>query len=127
MTLTPTREVATMSELVVAKGGHRVSVCIPARDEAETVDAVVALRAAVGSTTGDVLVFGDGYGIEIGLLIDVLQRHGRSAIVEVDLHERAHRNRPLHDLRPHADDVLAAVLSRLDAVPLPRRDPRRSP
>jgi glucosyl-3-phosphoglycerate synthase len=62
--------------------------------------------------------FADGYGIEIGLLIDVHCRYGRSAIVEVDLGERTHRNRPLHELRPHADDVLATVLARV-APPAP--------
>jgi glucosyl-3-phosphoglycerate synthase len=59
------------------------------------------------------MVFADGYGIEVGLLIDILSRFGRAAIVEVDLGERTHRNRPLHELRPHADDVLSAVLARV--------------
>ena len=54
----------------------------------------------------------DGYAIEIGLLIDVYERFGLAAITEVDLGERVHRNRPLHDLRTHADAVLAAVLAR---------------
>ena len=53
-----------------------------------------------------------GYGIEIGLLIDVYLHHGLGAIVEVDLATRTHRNRRLHDLRPHARDVLDAVLAR---------------
>jgi hypothetical protein len=53
---------------------------------------------------------GDGYGIEIGLLIDIYQRHGLDAIVEVDLVEVVHRNRRLHSLGRHADDVLDAVL-----------------
>lgn len=237
-----------IDELVVAKGSQRVSVCIPARDEAETVGHVVdvavklsrqgivdevvladdgsrdstgavaaaagarvvrtrngpgkgqALRAAVLATTGDILVFvdadvtnftchfitevmrpllcdpnihlakatyhrplagradeggrvtellarpllrrffpelagigqplagecairrsmlegvnlSDGYGIEIGLLIDVFRIEGRSAIIDVDLGERIHRNHALHDLQPHADAVLATVVSRVD-------------
>jgi glucosyl-3-phosphoglycerate synthase len=56
-----------------------------------------------------------GYGIEIGLLVDILTRFGRSAIAEVDLGERVHRNRPLLDLQPHADEVLAALLERTPA------------
>jgi len=58
----------------------------------------------------------DGYGIEVGLLIDVYRLAGRAAIVDVDLGERVHRNHPLHDLRPHADQVLAAVLDRLEPL-----------
>jgi hypothetical protein len=50
----------------------------------------------------------------IGLLIDVRRHFGRGAVVEVDLGERVHRNRPLLELRPHADEVLAAVLDRID-------------
>lgn len=59
----------------------------------------------------------DGYGIEIGLLIDVYRRHGLGAVTQVDLGERVHRNRPLHELQPHADDVLAAVLARVHCDP----------
>lgn len=54
----------------------------------------------------------DGYGVEIGLLVDVFRRFGLAAIAEVDLGVRVHRNRPLRELRSHADDVLEAVLSR---------------
>ncbi|MGQ0623079.1 MAG: glucosyl-3-phosphoglycerate synthase [Sporichthyaceae bacterium] len=55
----------------------------------------------------------DGYGVEIALLIDVLRSHGRDAIAEVDLGTREHRNRPLHQLGQHADDILAAVFDRV--------------
>ena len=64
----------------------------------------------------------DGYGIEIGLLVDVYRRYGRDATVEVGLGERVHRNRPLHDLRPHADDVLGAVADRIDPLAWNRSD-----
>jgi glucosyl-3-phosphoglycerate synthase len=53
-----------------------------------------------------------GYGVEIGMLIDVARRYGAAAITEVDLGVRIHRNRPLADLTGQADEVLAAVLSR---------------
>lgn len=59
----------------------------------------------------------DGYGIEIGLLIDIHRRHGLGAVTQVDLGERVHRNRPLHELQPHADEVLAAVLARVHCDP----------
>ncbi len=58
------------------------------------------------------LVLEPGYGVEIGMLIDLARRHGADAIVEVDLGERVHRNRSLAELSGQADEVLGAVLSR---------------
>lgn len=60
----------------------------------------------------DEIELADGYAVDIALLIDVSARFGRDAIVEVDLGERTHRNRPLHQLRPHSRAVLDAVLDR---------------
>jgi len=54
----------------------------------------------------------DGYGVELGLLIDVAARFGPETIAQVDLGVRAHRNRPLGELRPQATDVLRAALDR---------------
>ena len=71
-------------------------------------------ECAIRRSAMEHLVLADGYGIEIGLLIDVYRNHGMDAIAEIDLGERVHRNRPLRELRPHADDVLAAVLARTD-------------
>ncbi len=65
-----------------------------------------------GGRPSEGLILAAGYGIEIGLLIDVYLRYGLDSIVEANLGERIHRNRPLHQLRHHADDVLAAVLQR---------------
>jgi glucosyl-3-phosphoglycerate synthase len=56
--------------------------------------------------------FADGYGVEIGLLIDVARDFGADAIAQVDLGVRVHRNRPLDELRPQADDVLRTALGR---------------
>lgn len=61
------------------------------------------------------LAFEPGYGVEIGMLIDVARRFGPAAIAQVDLGERVHRNRPLAQLAGQADEVLAAVLSRTGA------------
>lgn len=69
------------------------------------------------------LALADGYGVEIGLLIDLYRKHGRDAIVEIDLGERVHRNWPLHGLRTHADDVLAAVAGRIEPLAWNRSDP----
>jgi glucosyl-3-phosphoglycerate synthase len=59
------------------------------------------------------LGFADGYGVELGLLIDLAQAIGVDALAQVDLGERIHRNRPLHELRPQAVDVLRAALERV--------------
>jgi glucosyl-3-phosphoglycerate synthase len=53
-----------------------------------------------------------GYGVEIGMLIDIARRFGAGAVAQVDLGERVHRNRPLDELAGQADEVLAAVLVR---------------
>ena len=58
--------------------------------------------------------FAEGYGVELGMLIDVAQTLGADALAQVDLGERIHRNRPLHELRPQAVDVLRAALERAD-------------
>ena len=58
------------------------------------------------------LGFAPGYGVELGLLIDVAQALGPDALAQVDLGERIHRNRPLHELAPQARDVLDAALAR---------------
>ena len=48
----------------------------------------------------------------MALLIDVWRHYGSGAIAEVDLGERVHRNRPLHELAPQALDVMTAALGR---------------
>jgi glucosyl-3-phosphoglycerate synthase len=55
---------------------------------------------------------GPGYGVELGLLVDVAERFGVEAIAQVDLGVRIHRNRPLAELRHEATDVLRAALLR---------------
>jgi glucosyl-3-phosphoglycerate synthase len=74
------------------------------------------------------IALADGYAIDIALLIDVSQHFGCQAITEVDLGERTHRNRPLHELRPHSRAVLDAVLSRALGRDLPytQRSRKRS-
>ena len=67
------------------------------------------------------LGFADGYGVEVGLLIDLARTIGVDALAQVDLGERIHRNRPLHELRPQAVDVLRAALERVPRSGLPGR------
>ena len=72
----------------------------------------LAGEVAVRRQALDGLVLEPGYGVEVGMLIDVARRFGPAAVAQVDLGERVHRNRPLEELTGQADDVLAAVLSR---------------
>lgn len=60
----------------------------------------------------DTLGLAEGYGVEIALLIDAAATFGPAAIAQVDLGTRVHRNRPLHELRPQATEVLRAALAR---------------
>jgi glucosyl-3-phosphoglycerate synthase len=60
------------------------------------------------------LAFSPGYGVDLGLLIDVAEARGTEAIVQVDLGTRRHRNRSLDELGPQALAVLQAALVRAD-------------
>lgn len=54
-----------------------------------------------------------GYGAEIGILLDCWQRRGLSAIAQVDLGTRVHRDRPTHELAVMSRQVVATLLDRL--------------
>ncbi|HEV2310657.1 MAG TPA: glucosyl-3-phosphoglycerate synthase [Acidimicrobiia bacterium] len=66
----------------------------------------------------EVLPFVEGWGVELGLLIDVADRFGVEAIAEADLGVREHRNRDLDDLAPQAMAVLLTGLRRAGAAPV---------
>jgi glucosyl-3-phosphoglycerate synthase len=57
--------------------------------------------------------FVTGYGVDLGLLIDVSERFGPSTIVQCDLGQRIHRNRPLSELSLQAMAIMQLALSRL--------------
>jgi len=60
------------------------------------------------------LPFFSGYGVETGLLIDVLERFGLAAIAQVDLLERVHHNQPLEALSKMSFAILQAVIRKLE-------------
>jgi glucosyl-3-phosphoglycerate synthase len=60
------------------------------------------------------LPFVEGYGVDLGLVIDVAARFGLDAMAQVDLGTRVHRNRPLDELSPQATSVLQTALRRVD-------------
>ena len=84
----------------------------------------LAGETAAPRTVLDKTGFSPGYGVELGLLIDVAEHFGVEQVVQVDLGVRVHRNRPLTELRPQATDVLSAALARRGHdLSSPRRSP----
>jgi glucosyl-3-phosphoglycerate synthase len=63
--------------------------------------------------------FVEGYGVDIGLVIDIADRFGVDAMAQVDLGTRKHRNRPLDDLGPMATVVLMTMLRRAGITDVP--------
>jgi glycosyltransferase involved in cell wall biosynthesis/nucleotide-binding universal stress UspA family protein len=59
------------------------------------------------------LPFFTGYGVEIGMLIDILESFGLNRIAQVDLGSRIHRNQELFDLSKMAFAILQVALKRL--------------
>ena len=56
--------------------------------------------------------FVQGYGVDLGLLIDVEVGLGPAAIAQVDLVSRHHRNRSLEELSPQALSILQTAFAR---------------
>jgi glucosyl-3-phosphoglycerate synthase len=60
--------------------------------------------------------FVSGYGVDLGLLIDVSERFGAASIVQCDLGRRVHRNRPLSELSLQAMAIIQLALARIGAA-----------
>ena len=60
------------------------------------------------------MAFFSGYGVEIGLLIDVLDCCGLNSIAQVDLLERVHHNQALESLSKMSFAIIQAVIHRLE-------------
>jgi glucosyl-3-phosphoglycerate synthase len=56
--------------------------------------------------------FVGGYGVDLGLLIDVSEQFGPAGLVQCDLGERVHRNRSLNELSVQALAILQLALVR---------------
>jgi glucosyl-3-phosphoglycerate synthase len=59
--------------------------------------------------------FSSGYGVETGLLIDLLEHFGVRSIGQVDLLERIHHNQPLAALSMMSFAIIQTVIRKLDA------------
>jgi glucosyl-3-phosphoglycerate synthase len=60
------------------------------------------------------LPFFSGYGVEIGLLIDLFETFGLRAISQVDLLERVHHNQTLEALSKMSFAIIQAVIGKLE-------------
>ena len=60
------------------------------------------------------LPFFTGYGVETGLLIDLLENYGLEGIAQVDLLERIHHNQPLPSLSKMSFAIMQVVFNRLE-------------
>jgi glucosyl-3-phosphoglycerate synthase len=58
--------------------------------------------------------FFTGYGVETGLLVDIAERCGLSALAQVDLQERIHRNQSLTALSRMAFVIIQVFMRRLE-------------
>ncbi|HVL26764.1 MAG TPA: glucosyl-3-phosphoglycerate synthase [Acidimicrobiales bacterium] len=74
----------------------------------------------------EALPFVEGYGVDLGLLVDAVRLLGHDGVAQVDLGERHHRNRPLAELAPQAREVAAVALDRA-GVELAGGPPRQRP
>jgi hypothetical protein len=62
------------------------------------------------------LPFFTGYGVETGLLLDLLDQYGLNAIAQVDLLERVHHNQPLPSLSKMSFAIMQVVFNRLERI-----------
>jgi glucosyl-3-phosphoglycerate synthase len=62
----------------------------------------------------ELLPFSSGYGVETGLLIDLLEQFGLGAIGQVDLVERIHHNQPLTALSKMSFAIIQTITRKLD-------------
>ena len=65
------------------------------------------------------LPFVRGYGVEVGLLIDLSRKFGLEGLVQVDLDVRHHRNRTLAELSPQAMAIAQTIVRHIDPALAP--------
>jgi glucosylglycerate phosphorylase len=65
-------------------------------------------------STFERLPFFTGYGVEIGLLIDLVESFGLENTAQIDLLVRIHRNRPLSSLSQMSFSILQVLINRLE-------------
>ncbi|MBP3088958.1 glucosyl-3-phosphoglycerate synthase [Corynebacterium sp. sy017] len=84
--------------------------------ELASINQPLAGEYAIRRSTALSLAFVEGYGVEIGLLIDIYRRYGITAIAQAQLVDKYHRNRTLTELSAMSDIVIATILDRVGIV-----------
>jgi len=107
-------------DAVVADGGGRVTHLLarPALavfyPELACVRQPLAGEIAARRSLLERLPFTTGYGVEIAMLLDVLDAAGADAVAQVDLDSRRNSHQPLLDLSAMAYEVLRVLAARLE-------------
>ena len=57
--------------------------------------------------------FSTGYGVEVGLLIEIYEKYGLKAIAQVNLQRRVHRNQPISALSKMSFVILQTIIEKL--------------
>ena len=65
----------------------------------------------------EAIPFATGWGVEIGMLVDMYEHFGIASIGQVDLGMRLHRHHRLETLAIQAAEVAATLLSRVEGAP----------
>jgi glucosyl-3-phosphoglycerate synthase len=113
------RRPMAQGEVELADGGGRVNhlVARPALElfypELACIRQPLAGEIAATRELLERIPFATGYGVEIGMLIDVWREVGLEGIAQVDLEEHHNRHQPLQALTPMARTVLATIAARL--------------
>jgi glucosyl-3-phosphoglycerate synthase len=58
--------------------------------------------------------FSSGYGVEIGLLIDIFEQHNITSFAQVDLLERIHKNQPLANLSKMSFAIIQTLMRKIE-------------
>jgi len=109
----------TAADVELAEGGGRVSRLTARPLLSAFYPALADLRQPLAGEVAatrellDRVPFATGYGVEIAMLLDVLDHVGAGAMAQVDIGERRNAHQPLDALEPMADTVLAVVCERL--------------
>jgi glucosyl-3-phosphoglycerate synthase len=107
-----------MGNVEMSEGGGRVTELMarPLLDrfypELSSVHQPLAGEIAARRGVLEQISFTTGYGVDIGLLIDALNKVGPEGLAQVDIEVRQNQHQPLSALRPMAAAVLASVLQR---------------
>ena len=84
--------------------------------ELAEVNQPLAGEYAIRRAVADQLSFWSGYGVEIGLLLDIFTTYGLQSIAQVDMEDRHHRNRNVLELSKMAFGILQVMLKKFERM-----------